>query len=133
LCLLVEIAMRVIGIVTVAKGRIALSRTRLVEGPPAYVIGVLLLLTLTIPSGSTRRSGLGRPARGERLPGRPTQVGGRLLSSCVDCDSVAAPGSLRDDAAVGSPPRRTPLGVIHADPPDIAPLANVGLVVGRAR
>jgi|SRR5215469_14146232 len=45
-CCIAEIAMFVFGIMTLVKGRFVLSRDRVVEGPPAYLIGAILVGTL---------------------------------------------------------------------------------------
>ena len=44
-CLLAEIGMTILGIVTLIRGRVTVIRDREVRGIPAYVVGVLLLGT----------------------------------------------------------------------------------------
>ena len=46
--LALEIGMLVFGIVTLAQGKITFSRTKVVEGAPAYIAGVILLLPLPL-------------------------------------------------------------------------------------
>jgi hypothetical protein len=46
--LALEIGMLVFGIVTLAQGKITFSRTKVVEGAPAYITGVILLLPLPL-------------------------------------------------------------------------------------
>lgn len=48
MCCLVEIGMFVFGIVTLVKGRFQLSRTKVVVGAPAYVIGAILTAVLPV-------------------------------------------------------------------------------------
>jgi len=51
MCLLLEIGMLVMGVVTLIKGRVALSRARIVTGAPAYIIGALLILPIPLLIG----------------------------------------------------------------------------------
>jgi hypothetical protein len=51
LCCIVEIACLVFGIVTLVRGKFNLSGSRVVEGGPARLIGVLLLLPLILGQG----------------------------------------------------------------------------------
>ncbi|HZT79177.1 MAG TPA: hypothetical protein VFA26_03075 [Gemmataceae bacterium] len=48
---IVEIAMLVMGIVALVKGRIPLTRTRVVEGTAARVVGLILMLPLPLALG----------------------------------------------------------------------------------
>ncbi len=48
MCLIAEIVMTIFGIVTLVKGKFTLSRNKIVTGPPAYAIGVLLTATLPL-------------------------------------------------------------------------------------
>lgn len=48
MCCLVEIGMFVFGIVTLVKGKFQLSRTKVVVGAPAYVIGAILTAVLPV-------------------------------------------------------------------------------------
>ncbi|HKI33576.1 MAG TPA: hypothetical protein VKA46_17105 [Gemmataceae bacterium] len=45
-CLIVEIGLFILGVIGIAKGTVALTRTRVVSGTPARVIGVIFLLPL---------------------------------------------------------------------------------------
>ena len=46
MCCIAEIAMVIMGIVTLVKGSFMVSRTRVVRGAPAYVIGAILVAVL---------------------------------------------------------------------------------------
>jgi hypothetical protein len=47
-CCIIEITMLVVGIMTLAKGKFTFLKNKIVVGPPAYFIG--MLLTATIPA-----------------------------------------------------------------------------------
>lgn len=51
MCCIAEIAMSVFGLVTLIRGQFSLSRSKVVRGTPAYIIGGLLLSTLPIALG----------------------------------------------------------------------------------
>lgn len=52
MCCAVEVGMFVMGIITLVKGRITLSRNRVVEGGPAYIIGGILVAVLPLAFGT---------------------------------------------------------------------------------
>jgi hypothetical protein len=51
MCLIAEICSLIFGIITLAMGKFTLTRTKVVKGAPAYVIGILLILPLPIAFG----------------------------------------------------------------------------------
>ena len=51
MCCAVEIGMFVMGIITLVKGRVTLSRNRVVEGMPAYIIGGILVSVVPVSFG----------------------------------------------------------------------------------
>jgi hypothetical protein len=51
MCCIAEIAMLIFGILALVTGKFSLSRTRVVAGTPARIIGVILLMPLVIGQG----------------------------------------------------------------------------------
>jgi hypothetical protein len=51
MCCIAEIAAFVFGIIAIVKGRFSLTRNRVVQGAPARVIGVLLMMPLILGQG----------------------------------------------------------------------------------
>jgi hypothetical protein len=48
---IVELAMTIFGIVTLARGKFSLTRNKVITGPYAYAIGIILTLTLPVLMG----------------------------------------------------------------------------------
>jgi len=89
MCCIVEIVMSIVGIFALIKGRVALTRSLVVVGAPAYAIGILLTLTFPLLFGIGLLFGVFEAARahGQRLDPQ------RFMQEYWYLDLVAVPYS----------------------------------------
>jgi hypothetical protein len=76
MCCIAQIAMSVMGIVTLVKGSFSLSRRSVVRGPAAYTIGIILTATLPALLGLGFVIGM---VLAIRQPGKPPDLGALVL------------------------------------------------------
>ena len=106
-CLLAEIAMTIMGIVTLVRGRITIIRDKEVRGIPAYLVGVLLVGTFPLVIVAAIAGGVIAALSGQ--PENAAQAGaagefGSVLFILVASAIIAAVWGGHPSAAPPTPP-----------------------------
>lgn len=118
---IVEIAMLVMGIIACVKGEVKLSRRKVVSGPAARILGVIMMLPLPVAFMVGMVLGFQAAARGEAGPDMATAVIAELVvvGVVVVTAVVFAMATAKDPTKM--PPRPvggTADGNVNFPPPD---------------